>query len=91
MIESSDLTGKNRKAIITDVPHPYGLVVVENHIYWTDWQTKALHRADKNSGDDKTIIRDNLEGLMSVRAIHVIHGNKGKRFCCYSLCPFFAE
>lgn len=49
-IESSDLNGKDRKLIINNVPHPYGLVVVGSHVYWTDWQTRALHRADKNTG-----------------------------------------
>ncbi|KAG5887975.1 hypothetical protein JTB14_035048 [Gonioctena quinquepunctata] len=68
-IESSDLSGKDRKLIISEVQHPYGLVVVGNHIYWTDWQTKALHRADKNTGADPTIIRDKLEGLMDVRSV----------------------
>lgn len=68
-IESSDLDGKNRKTIITDVPHPYGLVVVGNHIYWTDWETEGLHRADKLNGSDRTIIRDKLDGLMDVRSV----------------------
>lgn len=49
-IESSDLHGKDRKLVINNVPHPYGLVVVGNHVYWTDWQTRALHRADKSTG-----------------------------------------
>lgn len=69
VIESSDLSGKNRKIHVENVPHPYGLVVVDNQIYWTDWQTKALHRTWKNEIQNKTIIRDNLEGLMSVRAM----------------------
>lgn len=57
---------------MNDVPHPYGLVVVGDHMYWTDWQTQALHRADKTNGTDKRIIRDKLEGLMDVRSVQVI-------------------
>lgn len=68
-IESSNLKGKDRRKILNNVPHPYGLVVVGNHIYWTDWQTRSLHRADKITGDDKTIIRDRLDGLMDVRSV----------------------
>lgn len=71
LIESSDLNGQLRKTIVTDVPHPYGLVVVGNHIYWTDWQTQALHRADKLNGTDQMIIRDKLEGLMDIRSVQV--------------------
>lgn len=68
-IESSDLNGKNRQIVIADLRHPYGLVVVGNHIYWTDWDTQGLHRAEKLKGSDKTIIRDKLEGLMDVRSV----------------------
>lgn len=68
-IESSDFNGKDRKLIIKDVPHPYGLVVVGNHMYWTDWQTQSLHRAEKLSGTDGTIILKNLDGLMDVRSV----------------------
>lgn len=50
-IETSDLEGEDRKLILSNLPHPYGLVVVGNHVYWTDWQSEALHRADKNTGE----------------------------------------
>ncbi|XP_019869028.2 low-density lipoprotein receptor-related protein 4 isoform X2 [Aethina tumida] len=68
-IESSDLNGKNRRVLIRDVSHPYGLVVVGNHVYWTDWKTQALHRAEKINGTDNTKIKQNLEGLMDVRSV----------------------
>ncbi|XP_021915388.1 low-density lipoprotein receptor-related protein 4 isoform X2 [Zootermopsis nevadensis] len=70
-IESSNLSGQDRHIVVTDVPHPYGLVIVGTHIYWTDWQTKALHRADKINGIDNTIIRGKLEGLMDIRSVQV--------------------
>lgn len=63
-IESSDLNGKNRRVLIRDVSHPYGLVVVGNHVYWTDWKTQALHRAEKINGTDNTKIKQNLEGTI---------------------------
>jgi sugar lactone lactonase YvrE len=70
-IESSDLSGQDRRVVVTEVPHPYGLVIVGTHVYWTDWRTKALHRADKIKGTDNTIIRGKLEGLMDVRSVQV--------------------
>lgn len=71
-IESSDLNGKDRRNVLKDVPYPYGVVVVGLHVYWTDWKTKALHRADKINGTERTIIREDLVGLMDVRSIQVI-------------------
>ncbi|XP_075213619.1 low-density lipoprotein receptor-related protein 4-like [Lycorma delicatula] len=68
-IESSDLNGEDRQVIVTNVPHPYGLVIVGKHMYWTDWQTEALHRADKSNGSDQIIIRDKLSGLMDIRSV----------------------
>ncbi|XP_028171895.1 low-density lipoprotein receptor-related protein 4-like isoform X3 [Ostrinia furnacalis] len=68
-IESSDFEGNDRRVILSKVPYPYGIVIVGQHIYWTDWKTKALHRADKANAKDGIIIRENLEGLMDIRAI----------------------
>lgn len=70
-IESSDFNGHDRKTLLSQVPYPYGIVIVGPHIYWTDWKTKALHRADKTNGEDQITIRENLEGLMDIRAIQV--------------------
>lgn len=70
-IESSDLNGQDRQVIVTDVPHPYGLVIVGMHVYWTDWSTEALHRADKSNGSDQRVICDKLSGLMDIRSVQV--------------------
>lgn len=71
-IENSDLNGKDRRVIVSDVPHPYGLVIVGSHMYWTDWKTEALHRAEKGNGSDRVIIRSKLEGLMDIRSVQVM-------------------
>lgn len=70
-IESSDFNGNDRKTVLSNVPYPYGIVIVGQHVYWTDWKTKSLHRADKTNGKDPIIIRENLEGLMDIRAVQV--------------------
>jgi hypothetical protein len=70
-IESSELDGTGRHVIVNEVPQPYGLVVVGTHLYWTDWQTEALHRADKESGAERIVIRDRLVGLMNIRSVQV--------------------
>lgn len=70
-IESSDFNGNDRRIILSNVPYPYGIVIVGQYVYWTDWRTQALHRADKVSGKNSIIIRKNLEGLMDIRAVQV--------------------
>lgn len=70
-IESSNFNGDDRRTIRKSVPYPYGIVVVGAHIYWTDWKTQSLNRADKITGNNSIEIRKNLEGLMDIRAVQV--------------------
>lgn len=71
VIEMSDLKGHHRRVLVSNVPHPYGLTVSGNHVYWTDWETQAVHRANKNSGSNSELVRDKLAGLMDIHAIQI--------------------
>eukprot|EP00067_Danio_rerio_P011062 NP_001338643.1 low-density lipoprotein receptor-related protein 4 [Danio rerio] len=68
-IEASDLNGSNRRTLVSPVQHPYGLTVLGSHMYWTDWQSRSIHRADKNTGENAIIIRSSLPGLMDIQAV----------------------
>ncbi|XP_078669811.1 low-density lipoprotein receptor-related protein 4-like isoform X3 [Branchiostoma floridae x Branchiostoma belcheri] len=89
-IESSDLNGKNRNVLVTSAPHPYGLTLMAAYIYWTDWQTRSIQRARKDTGEDQITIRGNLPGLMDIHAIQA--DNLGTNRCgpnnggCSHLC-----
>lgn len=72
VIESSNFDGTDRRVVRRQVSYPYGIVIVGAHVYWTDWKTKSLHRADKITGNSTIEIRKNLEGLMDIRAVQVI-------------------
>lgn len=71
VIEMADLDGLNRKVLIQGVEHPYGLTLTKDFIYWSDWLTKSLHRANKTTGLNRTVIIDNLEGIMDIRSVSV--------------------
>ncbi|XP_072236089.1 low-density lipoprotein receptor-related protein 4 isoform X1 [Leuresthes tenuis] len=68
-IEASDLNGQNRHTLVTPVQHPYGLTLLGSNIYWTDWQSRSIQRADKNSGANTITVRANLPGLMDIQAV----------------------
>lgn len=68
-IDSSDYDGNHRRQILGNLPHPYGVVVTSQFIYWTDWKSMALHKIDKHNTSNSQIVRDNLEGLMDVKMV----------------------
>uniref|UniRef100_A0A673NGJ6 Low density lipoprotein receptor-related protein 4 n=1 Tax=Sinocyclocheilus rhinocerous TaxID=307959 RepID=A0A673NGJ6_9TELE len=68
-IEASDLNGSNRRTLVSPVQHPYGLTLLGPHMYWTDWQSRSIHRADKDTGTNTITVRSNLPGLMDIQAV----------------------
>ena len=69
-IESINVDGSNRKVIINEIlPHPFGLTVLGDYIYWTDWQEHTVERANKISGEYRTVLISHLEGLMSIQSV----------------------
>ncbi|XP_071521746.1 low-density lipoprotein receptor-related protein 4 isoform X2 [Panulirus ornatus] len=68
-IGSSDLDGQNRVVLVQEVPHPFGLTLLGNHIYWTDWDKMNIERADKTSGNNRRVIRRDVEGIMEIKAV----------------------
>lgn len=70
-IDSCDYTGNQRKLIMSSLHHPYALALTEDYIYWTDWQSKALHMADRNNITDQKEIMSNIDGLMDIKVVTV--------------------
>ena len=68
-IESANVDGTDRKVLISeDLTHPFGLTILGHYIYWTDWDVDLLERAEKYTGQDRTVMAEHLRGLMSVKA-----------------------
>ena len=40
-----------------------------NYIYWTDWQTQRIERADKDFGTNVKVIKQFFEGLMDIEVV----------------------
>uniref|UniRef100_A0A8C6QUZ8 Low-density lipoprotein receptor-related protein 2 n=1 Tax=Nannospalax galili TaxID=1026970 RepID=A0A8C6QUZ8_NANGA len=51
-IERSTLTGTNREVVVSTAFHSFGLIVYSQYIYWTDFFTKKIYRANKYDGSD---------------------------------------
>ncbi|UYV74687.1 LRP4 [Cordylochernes scorpioides] len=69
-IESADLAGKHRQCLVEGAAHPFGITLDSMFVYWTDWQTKSIERADKNTGSHRSVLRDGIEYLMEIKMVH---------------------
>ena len=69
-IESSDFDGRNRQVIVSNLPQPYGLTLYEDFVYWADWTTKTIERANKNNGQNRTRIQGQLNYIMDILVFH---------------------
>ena len=67
-IESADLDGKYRNILIKDIAQPFGLTLIDQHIFWSDTQNKAVERANKVTGADHETICDNIDNITEIKA-----------------------
>ncbi|XP_022224795.1 low-density lipoprotein receptor-related protein 4 isoform X1 [Drosophila obscura] len=90
-IDSCDYTGNQRKLIMSSLHHPYALALTEEHIYWTDWKSKALHMTERRNITAKHDVMNNIDGLMDIKVIYK-HQPMTKNVCglnnggCSHLC-----
>ncbi|KAM4747690.1 low-density lipoprotein receptor-related protein 6 isoform 5-T5 [Rhinophrynus dorsalis] len=70
LIESSNMQGLERDVIADDLPHPFGLTQYQDYIYWTDWSRRSIERANKTSGQNRTLIQDHLDYVMDILVFH---------------------
>lgn len=54
----------------SQLPHPFGLTVHRDKLYWTDWQSKSIQSADKLTGLGRHTLTENLENLMDIHMFH---------------------
>ena len=68
-IESANVDGTDRKILINELlAHPFGLTILGDYFYWTDWEDLLLERAEKYTGQDRRVLAAHLQDLMSVKA-----------------------
>jgi len=56
--------------ISSNLPHPFGLTLHEDTIYWTDWETKKIQMANKVDGSNRRTLIGNLNNLMDIHMFH---------------------
>lgn len=70
-IERSNLDGSYRQTITrTGLPHPYSISIYEESMYWDDWSTLSIQKANKRDGGSRQTIKSHIRGLMDVKIFH---------------------
>ncbi|KDR08547.1 Low-density lipoprotein receptor-related protein 6 [Zootermopsis nevadensis] len=95
VIESSDLEGKGRAVVIGEnIEKPFGLTQYLDYIYWADWKTGIIERANKTNGSNRTVIHNKLEFITDILVFHTSRqsawnqcaiGNGGCSHLCLAL------
>lgn len=49
-IECLNLYTSSRRVVTLTAAYPFDLAIVGSNIFWTDWDTKAVHQIDRNGG-----------------------------------------
>ena len=70
------MDGSDRRLLLTKVGHAYGVAVVKGVVYWSDWQTESVWRADVSDngslstgrGVERHLVTAGVTGLMDVHA-----------------------
>ncbi|XP_066928142.1 low-density lipoprotein receptor-related protein 1-like [Clytia hemisphaerica] len=81
-IESADLDGRNRKIIVQDAPHVFGVTMYGDFIYWTDWVTRSVMRINKYGYGKQVVLIDKLDAQpMGIKVY-----SKSRQNCSRTLC-----
>lgn len=66
-----NLQTRQRDIIISqNIMYPFSITQYRDYIYWTDWNTGDIERADKTSGANRTKIHDRLESVIDLLVFH---------------------
>lgn len=70
-IAMANLDGSSRHLIIDeDLPHTFAVTTFMNYIYWTDWEKGSIIRAQKFSGENRTVVATVIHRLMDIQVYH---------------------
>lgn len=64
-IEVCNMDGTDRREVITDnLEHLFGLSLLGDYLYWTDWQRRSIDRAHKLTGGDREVIVEQVHTVV---------------------------
>ncbi|KAF0300268.1 Prolow-density lipoprotein receptor-related protein 1 [Amphibalanus amphitrite] len=92
--------GTDRRVVLKDhsyLEHPFAVTVFGNDVYWTDWRTNSVVRANKWNGSDVDSVQMTITQPFDVKILHssrqpAMKNPCGRRFGgCSHLCLLNTE
>ncbi|XP_071176515.1 very low-density lipoprotein receptor-like isoform X2 [Mytilus edulis] len=94
-IKSSQLDGSNIRTVVHNakhIAHPFAVAVFEDDVYWTDWSSDSIRKANKHTGEDFQQVALGLRSPMDLKIYHSSIQKSGVNECannnggCEYLC-----
>ena len=85
-IAYSDFNGDHIKYVLkaNKAPHVFALSVFDDNLYWSDWNLKAIVKANKFSGADMTILRNTTHRPYDIQIYHPLRQMDYDNPCQYN-------
>lgn len=73
-IAFTDLEGRHRHVVLSgnSVPHVFALSLFDDYVYFTDWNLKAISRANKFTGKGLQVLRNTTHRPYDVHIYHAL-------------------
>ena len=55
---------------VLGLPHPFAITIFEDELYWTDWHTKSINKANKFHGNAVETVKNRLHFPMDIHTLH---------------------
>jgi len=71
-VESATVEGKDRRVIVQDISHPFGVAVFEDRVFWSDWHEYRLYSANKFTGRDIRMLVSSPHRINGIAVYHTV-------------------
>lgn len=87
-IETCEMDGSKRIVLTAAAPqHPFALAVWENYVFWTDWHSRGVFRADKFTGQRTMQVKKLIAKPMGIAVAAPEEPSECPVDLCRNPCP----